>query len=319
MIPVLKSKVQIFVQECQMKQMSEGFLRLASAIEGDEGGFGFISKIALSKMIHLQQKRFGTEVLPWVRILYYHGVEPFEIEIFRNQLIYMLEHYDIITLQRALQLWIDPSAAGTGRYLALTFDDGYLNNLTCAAPVLEELGLPATFFISTGFVEAKEEGDNNALEQFSRRLDTFSSPLNWEGVKALSDKGFELGAHAITHRNMAKLTAHEVEKEVRKSKDRLERKTGAKIRYFAYPYGVPKSFNEDVKKVLSDTGIEAAFTTMRGNVLCAKDIFEIPRSCIRVAWPSDIIDMYLKGRLEKTLDKIFRLRMRIKPNKYLKP
>jgi peptidoglycan/xylan/chitin deacetylase (PgdA/CDA1 family) len=43
------------------------------------------------------------------------------------------------------------------RFLALTFDDGYVDNLTCAAPILAEHSLPATFFIVTEtLVGAKE-------------------------------------------------------------------------------------------------------------------------------------------------------------------
>jgi peptidoglycan/xylan/chitin deacetylase (PgdA/CDA1 family) len=37
--------------------------------------------------------------------------------------------------------------------VAITFDDGYRNNLTVAAPILKEFGVPATFFVSTGFAD----------------------------------------------------------------------------------------------------------------------------------------------------------------------
>ena len=40
------------------------------------------------------------------------------------------------------------------RAACITFDDGYLNNLTIAAPVLEQAGMPATFFVAGGAIDA---------------------------------------------------------------------------------------------------------------------------------------------------------------------
>ncbi len=48
------------------------------------------------------------------------------------------------------------------RSVVITFDDGYLDNLTLAAPILEKYQLPATVFICTGYVE---RGDSQWIDE----------------------------------------------------------------------------------------------------------------------------------------------------------
>lgn len=50
------------------------------------------------------------------------------------------------------------------RALAITFDDGYANNETLAAPVLARLGLHATFFIATGFLDGGRMFNDTVVE-----------------------------------------------------------------------------------------------------------------------------------------------------------
>ena len=72
--------------------------------------------------------------------------------------------------------------AGAGlprRSVALTFDDGYADNLTLAVPLLERLALPATFFLVPGFLS---KAARPWWEDLACALNTATRPaLEWEG------------------------------------------------------------------------------------------------------------------------------------------
>jgi peptidoglycan/xylan/chitin deacetylase (PgdA/CDA1 family) len=50
------------------------------------------------------------------------------------------------------------------RAICITFDDGYEDNVSVAAPVLSEFGLPATFFIATGFMDGEAMWNDRLIE-----------------------------------------------------------------------------------------------------------------------------------------------------------
>ena len=54
------------------------------------------------------------------------------------------------------------------RALAITFDDGYADNATVALPILRELGIPATFFVATGFLDGGRMWNDTVIEAVRR-------------------------------------------------------------------------------------------------------------------------------------------------------
>lgn len=73
---------------------------------------------------------------------------------FEAQLDYLAEHARVLTVAAALrELRANPQSAKP--MVCLTFDDGYVDNVEIAAPLLEARGLRGTFFITAGAVQAR--------------------------------------------------------------------------------------------------------------------------------------------------------------------
>ena len=96
------------------------------------------------------------------RILAYHGVtkkaptvsnwQQIRVDEFIQQMAYLKKYYNVVPLTTMLE-YLFYKKQIPNRCVALTFDDGYENNFSVVYPLLRELNLPATFFISTAFVE----------------------------------------------------------------------------------------------------------------------------------------------------------------------
>jgi peptidoglycan/xylan/chitin deacetylase (PgdA/CDA1 family) len=84
---------------------------------------------------------------------YYDSVISATPDSFRSQMMYLQQRFSIIGLDDAIALR-DVSRQTTGKPLILiTFDDGYRDNFHTALPILQDLYIPATFFIATGFLQ----------------------------------------------------------------------------------------------------------------------------------------------------------------------
>lgn len=102
--------------------------------------------------------------------------------------------------------------------VAITFDDGCETDFEAAAPVLEDVGFGATFYVTLDFVGRR--GFMTASQ-----------------VRELSDSGFEIGSHALSHSYLPDLPAASIRAELAESKARLEEMTGRPVAHFSCPGG----------------------------------------------------------------------------------
>jgi len=116
--------------------------------------------------------------------------------------------------------------------LSLTFDDGLESDYTIAYPLLKEKNFSATFFIIANITSDPDEINRRFLKPYQ--------------IKELSEAGFEIGSHSLSHKMLTTLSNEEIEKELKESKELLEKNYNITINSFAYPYG---KYNGDIIKL----------------------------------------------------------------------
>ncbi|HEX5532476.1 MAG TPA: polysaccharide deacetylase family protein [Actinomycetales bacterium] len=164
------------------------------------------------------------------------------------------------------------------RPFVITFDDGFVDTLTVAAPVLERHGVSATVYVTTGFIAASSPGGDRMLD--------------WSQVRELADRGHEIGAHTVTHPQLDVLPAHESAKEIRGSKERLEDRLADPVRSFAYPHGYS---TPRVRRQVVEAGFDSACSVK--NVLSGRPdtLFSISRLTMTPDTTAPTVRQWLDG------------------------
>jgi peptidoglycan/xylan/chitin deacetylase (PgdA/CDA1 family) len=118
----------------------------------------------------------------------------------------------------------------------ITFDDGYEDTLTVVAPMLAARRLPATVFVTTGYLPGSPGGTV---------ADVPGAMIDWHHLVDLEAAGIEVGCHAHTHRALDVLPRTQARYEIRRSKDLVEAALGHPVASFAYPYGYASRWVQD--------------------------------------------------------------------------
>jgi peptidoglycan/xylan/chitin deacetylase (PgdA/CDA1 family) len=127
-----------------------------------------------------------------------------------------------------------------GRAAVVTFDmDGVSHHLELALPHLVRLGVPAIFFVPTGFLDR-------------------GRAVTSAGVTRLAGAGMSIGSHSIWHQNLTTLDRATRVSELSRSRDTLTALSGRPVRVLAAPGG---RYDADVLRDADSAGFDAFFTS----------------------------------------------------------
>jgi peptidoglycan/xylan/chitin deacetylase (PgdA/CDA1 family) len=170
----------------------------------------------------------------------------------------------------------------SGRIVAITFDDGYVDNFEVALPILQRYGFSATCYVTSGVVGRYNTWD--AAEVGVRKPVMDATQLRaWQAAR------MEVGAHTRTHAPLPALDDAHLDDEVVGSRRDLENLLGAEVPQFSYPYG---AHDQRVVDAVRRAGFAAATTTHRGRARPGDDLFRLRR--VVVAGANLLHQMLLK-------------------------
>lgn len=148
--------------------------------------------------------------------------------------------------------------------VVITFDDGFKSWVTTTLPILTDLNLSATFFISSGSINLTQKDE---IDFTNKNLNkTYGTGcLTFEDIKKIATENITIGGHTINHAHLSQLNDKEqILHEIIEDKKQLEEISNKKIDYFSYPFGEYHNRYFDLQEILKDAGYKGAVTLMPG-------------------------------------------------------
>ena len=219
--------------------------------------------------------RTWSSINPGARILMYHRINDTDEfdqlsvgpDNFAAHMCWLSENYTVLSLPeitRKIQ-----TGSIENKLIALTFDDGYLDNLENALPVLEKYNIPATIYITTGFAA-------QSLTHPRYKMDRKRLHLNWTEVAKLARHPLiHIGSHTSTHPMLSELSESRARSEIIDSKAELEERIGVEIRDFCYPSG---NFTQREESIVRQAGYSWAVSVKPGNNKSGTNLFALRRT-----------------------------------------
>jgi len=132
-----------------------------------------------------------------------------------------------------------PRIDSDGKYVILTFDDGWHGNYKYVLPILQKYGFKAIFFITTDLIGT-------------------DGYMNWREILELKTNGMSVQSHAVTHHPLGDMDADAALWEISESKKIIEDKILEEVTAISFPHG---SYDKNVVKMAQLVGYDTMFTS----------------------------------------------------------
>ena len=215
---------------------------------------------------------FGTRV----PILLYHRFGPIVADrmtvttpTFESHLKYLKNHdYTTIPLRHLVDYYLGKRLSLPSRSLVITADDGHKSVYTEMFPLLKKYHIPVTLFL------------------YPSAISNASYAMTWNQLREMKETGLlDFQSHTFWHPNFKeerkrlKPAEYEdfVEKQLKKSRERLQREFDVKVDMLAWPFGI---YDEWLIPKVTEAGYVAGFTMERRHTSPSENMMALPRYLI---------------------------------------
>lgn len=244
----------------------------------------FSTEQVCSKILEVYQSTYFQKLHPaHIPVLMYHKVPEVEtpskhrifvtksqfekhLQFFKNNGFQTLSFTELDQYRRLEK----PAREFPKKPLILTFDDGYVDNLTNAGPLLKKYDMKATIFLLA---------DTNVRTN-SWDADTGEPPselMSLEQKQELKNFNFEIGSHGFRHQKITQMNAAEAKYELEASKRELEKQFGIQIPVYAFTYGITSPRDA---RLAQEAGYRFAVNTDTGGLHLEENPYAIFRTPI---------------------------------------
>lgn len=210
------------------------------------------------------------------------------VQQFDEQMAFLKANYHVHPLRDLL----DGAPLTSGKTpVAVTFDDGYLDNYENAFPILAKHGLSATFFISTDHI-AEQKPFAHDLDKLGHGLPNMS----WDQIREMLRDGMDFGSHTANHVDLGKTGEAETWEELTRSNQAIKDELGIEKNLFAFPFGRPQNLTSANHALIKKAGYSCCCSARGGlNTYEKIDPFDIKRIGINYGFSLPALAAYMAG------------------------
>ena len=156
--------------------------------------------------------------------------------------------------------------------IAITFDDGYSENMDWAIPEMVIRNVPCTYFVATDYVENAQPFPHDV--QKGRPL----TPNTKAEIREMASFGIQIGGHTRSHLDLGQeWPTEKLRSEIRDSRKKLQDWSGQPIDYFSFPYGLINNISQAAIDMVAQAGYKAFASAIGGWNVPGRDEFHMLR------------------------------------------